>query len=253
MKIFIIICKVRELEFKVGGIGGGSSNSNMMLANSAMGAASANLISKSLNPSEAYSAMSSHAIEPAEDDGIDDTLGIRHLSSQRFTRNHRLLADVFNDFVVPDQRSIVTQTRIEQLKKQVHSLEVHQEKLEQELQAIDEKYETKKRKFLSASKEFEEELDKVLVYRNYLKLKISCDQYIIKWYILKLKEFSVTEEQKSQFYTKHYDQLQKQWKDYVENFTNSTSNRVNFCYWFEESFEIIILNQNCEHTYTYNT
>lgn len=108
-------------------------------------------------------AHSTGAIEPAEDDAIDDSLGVRQLSGQRFTRNQRLLMDIFNEYVVPDQRSVVTQARLEQLRKQVHSLESHQEKLELELKAIDEKYEAKKRRFLDSTSEFNVELDKVLL------------------------------------------------------------------------------------------
>lgn len=101
------------------------------------------------------------AIEPAEDDAIDDSLGARHVSGQRFSRNQRLLMDIFNEFVVPDQRSVVTQARLEQLRKQVHSLESHQEKLELELRSIDEKYEAKKKRFMDTSSEFGAELEKV--------------------------------------------------------------------------------------------
>ena len=50
---------------------------------------------------------------------------------------------------------------MEQLKKQVHSLEQHQEKLKQELLLIEEKNEAKKRKILNASADFEKELSKV--------------------------------------------------------------------------------------------
>ena len=50
---------------------------------------------------------------------------------------------------------------MEQLKKQVHSLEQHQEKLKQELSLIEEKNEAKKRKILNASADFDKELSKV--------------------------------------------------------------------------------------------
>lgn len=107
------------------------------------------------------SGINHYAIEPAEDDGIDDTLTNKHVSSSRFLRNHRLLADIFNDYVIPDSRSVVTQQRIEQLKKQVTTLELHQEKLNQELQSIEEKYENKKKKMLSSSEDFQNEMNKV--------------------------------------------------------------------------------------------
>lgn len=113
------------------------------------------------------------AIEPAEEDAIDDGLGTRYISAQRFTRNHRLLADIFNEFIVPDQRSVVTQARLEQLRKQVHSLETHQEKLELELRAIDDKYEAKKKRFLETSQEFNAELDKVISRHKFIFLLIS--------------------------------------------------------------------------------
>ena len=145
-------------------------------------------------------ALSHYAIEPAEDDGIDESLSYKAQASNRFQRNHRLLNEIFNEFCVQDNRSIVTQQRMEQLKKQVASLETHQEKLKQELAQIEDKYEAKKRKFISSSDEFEKELHK-------------------------LKEFKISEEQENQFYTKHYDTFQKQWIEYTENFGNSLANK----------------------------
>jgi SWI/SNF-related matrix-associated actin-dependent regulator of chromatin subfamily E protein 1 len=104
---------------------------------------------------------SHYAIEPAEDDGIDDGLTARHLAAIRFNRNHRLINEIFSEYIIPDNRSIVTSQRMEQLKKQVHSLEQHQEKLKQELLLIEEKNEAKKRKILNASADFDKELSKV--------------------------------------------------------------------------------------------
>lgn len=106
-------------------------------------------------------AVSHYAIEPAEDDGIDDSLSVRHVASNRFNRNNRLLNEIFNEYTVADNRSIVTSQRMEQLKKQVTSLELHQDKLKQELQTIEEKYELKKKKILDSSSDFQTELEKV--------------------------------------------------------------------------------------------
>lgn len=145
-------------------------------------------------------ALSHYAIEPADDDGIDDSLSQKAHASIRFQRNHRLLNDIFNEFCVQDNRSIVTHQRMEQLKKQVASLDVHQEKLKQELFQIQEKFETKKRKFLSLSENF------------YKDMNI-------------LKDFKVSDEQENQYFSKHYELAQKQWKDFIDNFTTSMSNK----------------------------
>jgi SWI/SNF-related matrix-associated actin-dependent regulator of chromatin subfamily E protein 1 len=154
--------------------------------------------------SSSSGASSSHhhnAIEPAEDDGIDDSLSSKQVSASRFNRNHRLLNEIFSEYCVPDGRSIITQQRMEQLKKQVHSLEMHHDKLKQELQLIEDKFETKKRKILQNSDDFYNELNKQ-------------------------KEFIITDEQKTQFFNKHYEQLQKQWKEHCDRFLVANSNKV---------------------------
>ncbi len=107
------------------------------------------------------SQSSHYAIEPAEDEGIDDALTSKHIAAGRFGRNHRLLAEIFSEYVVADSRAIVTTQRMDQLKKQVTSLETHHEKLKNELQVIEEKFEAKKRKILTNSEEFYNELNKV--------------------------------------------------------------------------------------------
>lgn len=48
------------------------------------------------------------------------------LSSQRYSRNQRLLYEILNEAAVPDLRSIVTLPRMHMLKRQVHSLTMHQ-------------------------------------------------------------------------------------------------------------------------------
>ena len=101
-------------------------------------------------------------IQPAEDDDDqDEGFSVKHVSHSRYLRNHRLMSDIFSEALVPDVRSVVTNSRMQVLKKQVQSLTMHQKKLEDELGQIEGKFEAKKRKFTEASDEFNSELKRL--------------------------------------------------------------------------------------------
>lgn len=102
------------------------------------------------------------SIQPAEDDDdYDDGLSVKHIAHARYFRNHRLINEIFSETMVPDVRTVIMSSRMSVLRRQVHSLTMHQKKLESELKLIEDRHEAKKRKFVETSEAFHEELKKL--------------------------------------------------------------------------------------------
>lgn len=94
-----------------------------------------------------------------EDDGGLNSQ--KQISASRFYRNHMLIAEVFSDKIMPDVRSVVTNNRLEVLRRQAESLIQHQERSLNELTTMEENFSEKKRKILDSSEEFRKQLEQL--------------------------------------------------------------------------------------------
>lgn len=103
-------------------------------------------------------------LQQVEDEDEDAEFAIKHIAAARYQRNHRLITEIFSEAVVPDAKSIVTRPRLENLKRQVQSLMQHQRKLESEIEEMEDKFGTKRKKIMDNSQNFKlkiEELSKL--------------------------------------------------------------------------------------------
>lgn len=68
---------------------------------------------------------SSAAIQPVDDEDPFE-MSRKRLAAIRYDRDNRLMTELFSSACLPDSRSLVPQTRIDQLKRQATSLTAHQ-------------------------------------------------------------------------------------------------------------------------------
>lgn len=104
--------------------------------------------------------LSGVVIQPVdEEDPFEMTS--RKLSAIRYDRNNRLMLELFSPNCLPDQRTIIPQYRIEQLKKQCSSLGEHQTRLNEELSKLEDNFNQRKRSILSSTESFNESLKRI--------------------------------------------------------------------------------------------
>ncbi|XP_017490766.1 PREDICTED: SWI/SNF-related matrix-associated actin-dependent regulator of chromatin subfamily E member 1-like [Rhagoletis zephyria] len=95
----------------------------------------------------------------AADELADDYYSIKHLSAARFYRNHKLVAEIFDERVLPENRTN-PESRYHVLLRQTESLLMHHKTLNDELETIEARFQERKRALLDSSEKFDLEMKK---------------------------------------------------------------------------------------------
>lgn len=93
------------------------------------------------------------------EDGESSTSHQKQISSSRFYRNNQLIAELFNDKMMPEIRG--NPNRFDALRRQTEALTVHHTRSESELNSLRDKFEEKKRQLVQSSEEFNRQMEKL--------------------------------------------------------------------------------------------
>ena len=108
----------------------------------------------------------------------DEYLTTKQLSAVRFHRNHRLMGEIFSEYVIPDIRYPLSSVRLDTLKEQSKSLEEPLKRLEEEVAMLETKYINKRAKFLDDAEKFRRELRKVTIQKTFAFGYINTYNYV---------------------------------------------------------------------------
>ncbi|CAD5212193.1 unnamed protein product [Bursaphelenchus okinawaensis] len=103
---------------------------------------------------------SAAAIQPVDDEDPFE-MTRKRVAGIRYDRDNRLMSEVFSSAALPDTRTLVAQSRIDQLKRQAGSLSAHQNKLNDELAKLEEAFQSRKKSLEEHSQKFNEEMKKI--------------------------------------------------------------------------------------------
>ncbi|CAJ0580788.1 unnamed protein product, partial [Mesorhabditis spiculigera] len=133
-------------------------------------------------------------IQPVDEDEAVNEFSLRKFHHQRYEKNQRMMADLFSPYSVQDTRMIVSQSRIDMLRKQAQSLAAHQTKLEDELKKLDESFAEKKKSIQTGRIAFNEQMEKAakekpsLDEANFQELLVSWEKKLLDAYAVYQKQ-----------------------------------------------------------------
>ncbi|KHJ48148.1 HMG box [Trichuris suis] len=124
-------------------------------------------------------------IQPLDEESEElDPNNYRYMSSERFARNQRLIAEILSNVAIPDLRSVITTERINVLRSQVTSLSQHQATLENELRQLEETCEMRKRRIDESHATFEKRMKEMMENKPVLTEELFrelCEQWTKKF------------------------------------------------------------------------